>query len=832
MVLEELRYAARSLRAAPEFTVAALATLALAIGANSAIFSVVNGLLLRPLPFPAPDRLAQVSYYVAGMPDNPPIVDVQLFEVWRRGTGEAFSGLAAHTSRELNLTGAGLPDRVRGAVVSAGLFGVLGVEPALGRGFGTADGRPGGPRVAVLSHALWYQRFGADPAILGREVLLDGEATTIVGVMPERFAFPPEADLWLPLSDEPKRVAYFEVVGRLRPGRDTSEAVAAVVAATRRGHAAGELERIAGRYEVVPLMEQLYGGQRPLLAALAGAVVSVLLIACVNLANLELARAAARQREMAIRSAMGAGPWRIARLVLVESVALAVAGGVAGLAVAYGSLPALAALLPEEVRALAVLRVDAAVLAFTLALSVATGVLFGLAPALLAARADLHQPLRVGATLPTARTAGPGAPGGRRLRWLLIVGEVALAQVLLTSALLLAKTFVGLLGTDPGFAVDSVLTLRLSPSEAEYGDAPALDRFTREVAARVEALPGVESAGIIAPIPMGIPGAAVAAELPFVVDGVWAGGLRYGDPGVGAAEYRPLTPGAFDALGLRLVRGRPLAPADSRAGAPLVALVNESGARMVASAAGRRDPLGQRITVGLPLAPELADPTPRRVVGVVENVKEWGLDEPEIATIYVPVAQVPQPIVRLVVRLVPIHLVVRASGHPETVGAAVRGAVWEVDSRQPVTDVRPMREVLSGSLEARRTQALLMGLLALVALVLAVVGISGVVAYLVGQRTREIGIRLAFGATGAGVLRLVVRQGTPSIVAGVLLGSAGSLVVVRALLAADLLHGVGPADPAGLLLAPALLAAVALLAIVLPAGRASRLEPMAALGRE
>ena len=830
-LLKELRHAARGLKGSPVFTGAALITLAFAIGANTAIFSLVDALLIEPLPFREPDRLVQTLYLdpTDKRTEPSPMVTGGHFLDWRRES-RVFSGLAAHTDAVgSSLTGDGPPDRVSGARVTHDLFAILGVEPELGRVFTAAEDRPGGPRVALLSHDLWHRRFGADPAILGREIELDGEATAVVGVMPPELRYPPGAELWRPLALDPadeSLVSFLSTVGRMKEGIGLADVRTDLLRVDRETitgvylRGAGPLPRL--------LEEQLYGEQKPLLAALAGAVAAVLAIACVNLANLQLARAAGRQRELAIRAALGAGPARVARLALVESVLLAVAGGAAGIAVAYGGLPALAALLPEEVVALAApLRIDGTVLAFTLALSVATGLAFGLAPAALAWRPRLLAPLSGGAALATARA------GGFRLRWLLIVSEVALAQVVLAAALLLARSFVGLLGAGLGFDPAPLLTLRLSPSPADLGEVAALDRLAREVVARVERVSGVAAAGIVAPMPLGMGSdVEVAAELPFVVDGIYRDGAVPGDPGVGRVEHRAVTPGLLEALGVRLVAGRSLTAADARPGAPLVAVVN----RRVAAAGWwpGGTPLGQGLLIGLPLAPELADPVPREVVGVVEDVREFGLERrtPEIA--YVPLAQVPQSLAALILELLPVHLVVRVEEGvaPGEVADAVREAVWSVDPRQPITEVRPMREVVGAALAGRRAQALLMGLLALVALILATVGIYGVVSHLVGQRTREIGIRMAFGATSRRVLWALVQQGAPAILAGLMLGSAGSFAAARALAASGMLHGVRAGDPTGLALAPALLAAVALAALTLPVRRASRLPPMVALEDE
>ncbi len=809
---QDLRFALRVLLKHPASTAVAVATLGLAIGANTAIFSVVNGALLRPLPFPEPDRLYQiVRIFQDGSTGTQ---SVPKFVMWRDGT-RTFESMAAYDDlgSGFNLTGEGAPERVIGSRVTRGFFDVLRVQPAIGRGFRPEEDRPGGLRVVVLSHGLWTRRFGADPGVLGREVTLNGEAYTIVGVMPRGFEFPRAVSLWTPLqaNEAGHEIAnYLEVVARLKPGMTVGDASAEMKGFAERYAKAYPDEVAQGEsFGVYRIQDVLYGDLRPALMVLVGAVGFVLLIACVNLANLQLARSAARRREIALRTILGARRSRIVRQLLTESTLLGLAGGGAGLLVAYWTIPALVALGPGAIRGMDV-PIDGTVLAFTAALSLVTGLLFGLVPAVQAARPDLAGAINEGSTRSTS-----GA-GGARTRHLLVMSEVALAIVLLVGASLLIRSFVGLRGIDPGFRTADVLTMKLSLPEAKYGEMPALDRFAEAVVEHAEQVPGVNAAALTVTLPMqGGP------DLPFTIEGRYTRGGN--GEGAGGAQYRPVTRRFFDVLGIPLLRGRGFAESD-RAGAPLVAVINETAARKYWKDA---DPIGQHIWLGQPIAPELADASPREIVGVVRDVREQGLDAAPPAIVYVPLGQMAPPIGRMIVRLLPANVVVRAGVEPASVTAAVERAIWAVDPDQPITNVLRMDEVVSRSLGSREFNMLLVGALAFVALVLAAVGIYGVLSYLVQQRTREIGVRLALGATSGRVLGLVLRQGLTTVAAGVALGLAGAFGLTRLL--RSLVYGVSVRDPLAFAAAPLLLLAVALLSIWLPARRAARVDPIVAL---
>jgi predicted permease len=819
LLIHHLRYAVRNLLRDRGFTAVALLTLALGIGANTAIFSVVNGLLLRPLPFPQPERLVQLERkYRDGQSQS---VAIPKFLYWRDHNG-VFSGLTAYDTlgSGFNLTGVGQPERLTGSRVSREFFSVFGVRPRRGRDFLAEEDRPGGPKVAILSHRLWTRRFGADPAIVGRTLTLNGESYAVVGVMPASFHYPATAELWTPVGIDPasrEKANYLEVTARLKDGVSLERAASELKVMAKRYRAAfpdqmDDAESIGA----VPLRERLYGRLRPALLVLLGAVACVLLIACVNVANLQLARAAARRREMAVRTALGAGAGRIFSLLITESLVLAAAGGAAGLLLGFWlvkplvALSPMAAIDPTGSAGLPPIGIDASVLAFTFGLALLAGLLFGLAPALQAVRSNLREPLQ------EASTRSTGGARGALARRLLVISEVALALVLITGSALLVRSFAGLVGTESGFRPRGVTAMKLSLPEARYGTPAALELFGRQLAERAAAVPGVRSAAVASSLPLEI-----GPDLPFEIEGKWPGGDS--QVGVGEAQFRALTPGYFETLGIPLARGRTFVTADDSRGEP-VAIVNETTARRFWAG---QDPIGQRIRVGLPGTAELADKLPRRVVGVVKDVRETGLDEAAPPILYVPLGQVAPTATAMLVRLLPLSLVVHAEGRPAGLVEALRKEVWAVDPQQPVGAIASMDQIVDRSLGLHRFSMLLMGGLALLALLLAAVGIYGVLSYLVSQRTREIGVRMALGASGRQVLRMVMGQGLLPVLVGVAVGLAGAFALTRLL--STLLVGVSATDPAAFVLAPAVLTAVALLASTLPARRASRLDPILAL---
>lgn len=824
LLWKDLKYAVRMLAKTPAFTAVALVTLTLAIGANTAIFSIVNGMLIQPLPFPDQEELVQLmrGFKEGGLSGS---TSIPKFAYWQENTRDLFDGVAAfdNLGSGFNMAGDGTPERIRGSRVTHEFFGVFGAKPAVGRGFRPEEDRPGAAKVIVLSHGLWTRRFAADRTIVGRTLQLNGEAYTVVGVAPQGFKYPATAELWTPFQMDrtsQDRGHYFEVVGRLKDGVsfDQAKATAAVVGKqfmTSHTDFGSPDETLS----LVTLRDRLYGRLRPVLLILLGAVAFVLLIACVNLANLQLARATARQREVAIRTILGARSSQIVRQLLTESLLLSVIGGLLGLAVGSWILKPLIALSPPDIERLTPIGIDLPVLGFTFALALLAGLLFGLVPAAQAARVDLNEPLKEGSTRST------GGARGNLMRRILVVGQVALALIPLTGAVLLVKSFTGVVRTDPGFDPKNVLTMKLSLPEGRYGKPETIQAFGRDVVERVESLPGVKSASVAMFLPL-----EGGADLPFTIQGKYTGGTSESSPGIGFAQYRASTAGYFDAFGIKAARGRVFSSRDSY-GAPLVVIINEAAVKKFWP---NENPLGQRIHIGPPFVPELGDPTPREIVGIVPDVREVGLEEEAPPIVYVPLEQVPATVLGMVLRLAPVSLVVKSEREVPNLAASVQKEIWAVDAAQPVNDVRLMEEVVSRSLGRQRFAALLLGGLAVLALLLAGVGIYGVLSYLVTQRTREIGVRMALGASARNVLGMVVRQGFLAVLLGVAIGVAGAFALARFLggQIAGLLAGGSATDPVTFVLAPTVLAAVALLASVIPAHRASQMDPLVALRRD
>jgi predicted permease len=812
-ILRDLRYAGRVLWKNRTASVVGFLTLTLAIGATTAIFTVADATLLRTLPFPEGGRLLQLG---RGYPDGVrEAVSPPKFLHWRAEGAGPFAAVAAYESlgSGFNLTGAGRPDRLTGSRVSADFFAALGVAPAMGRDFRRDEDVPHGARVVMLSHALWTRRFGARPDIVGRAVTLNAEPYTVIGVMPERFRFPDTADLWTLFQFDPasrERANYFEVLGRLRPGvtiEQTRTAMTLAMASFRRAH-----PEMVGNNETVgvrPLRERLYGGMRTALYVLLAAVGLVLLIACVNVANLQLAQAGERRHEIALRTALGASSWVIVRQQLVESSLLAMVSGAAGVALAAWGVPALLALSPVDVSQASAIRVDLRVLAAALTLSLVVGLVFGVLPALQAARPHLEEVLRAGGR----RTTSGGVSGW--LRRLLVAGEVALALMLTIGSFLLVKSLAGLQSRSPGFSVERVLTMKISLPEAKYGRGEALARFDEQVEQRLAALPGVKAAALALSLPLEL-----GPELPFTIEGRYVPGS---ESGVANADYRAIGPAYFTALQIPLRRGR-LFDARDRRGTLPVAIVNEAAARRFWPGAS---PIGQRIMLGQPYTPELAETGPREIVGVVADVRENGLAEAAPELLYVPVSQQNDAISALIARLIPMAVVLRGEGAPASLAQAAQQAIWSVDPDQPVTGVRLMEEIVTRSLGSQRFNTVLLGSLAGLALLLAAVGLYGVIAHLVTQQQREIGIRMALGATRSGVVALFIRQSLTLALLGVAGGIAGAFGLTRFLRA--LLTDISATDPWVFVGAPAVLIVVAVAAALWPASRAARVDPARAL---
>jgi putative ABC transport system permease protein len=820
LLLQDLRYAARVLLRKPGFTIVALLTLGLAIGANTAIFSVVNALMLRPLPFPEPHEIVQLE---RGFPDGAsPSVAVPKFLFWREHN-TVFEHVATYDTlgSGFNMTGDGTPERITGSRVSLDFFKVFSATPAAGRAFLPEEDLPGGPKVVVLSHSLWKRRFGGDLSLVGKPVALNGEPYTVVGIMPAGFRYPATAELWTPVGIDPanrEKANYLEISARLKEGVTLEKAQAEMAVLAQQYTKEWPDEMSEGEtVRVETLQQRLYGNLRPALLILLGTVGLVLLIACVNLANLQLARASARRREVAVRIALGAGSRRIMAQLLTESLLLAFAGGALGVLVGAWTIKPLLALSPAAQGAqiggasLPEIGIDGTVLLFAFGVSLLSGLLFGLAPALQAARPNLNDPLKQD----SARSTGGRA--GRIARIALVTAEVAVALLVVTGAALLARSFSGVISTDPGFKPEGVMTLKLSLPEARYGTPAAIEQFSRQVRERLASLPGVRSAAVATSLPLEL-----GPDLPFAIEGRYTGG----EEGVGDAQFRTSTAGYFETLGIRLLQGRFLTDQDGASSEP-VALINEAAVRRFWPEGGA---LGARITMGKPFVPELADAQPRRIVGIVKDVREVGLDRDAPPIVYIPIGQVNPQMALLFVRLLPASVVVRTDRNASGLLKGIQREIWAVDPQQPITNVATMEEIVARSVGGHRFNMVLMSALAFLALVLAGVGIYGVLSYLVTQRTREIGVRMALGATAWQVLALILRQGMVAVGIGVALGLG--LVLAGTRLLRSLLVGVSATDPLTFVAAAVALTAVALIATSIPARRASAMDPLHALRRE
>jgi putative ABC transport system permease protein len=806
-VWRDLRYAARNLSKSAGFTAVAVLTLAIGIGANTAIFSVVNAVLLKPLPFPEPDRLVRVyesDEAVQGTASPPNFVD------WQRDNS-VFESMGAYVGTTVALTGVGEAKRVAGSAVTGDFFSVLRTAPLLGRGISPAEATPGQERVVVLSHDLWQRIFGADPEILDRLVELEGRAYTVIGVMPPGFEYPAGAELWVPLAFTEEELAtqrgahYLDVIARLASGVTVEQASTEMAAIARRLELRYSDTNTGASAAARGLREALVGDVRPALLILLGAVGFVLLIACVNVANLLLARTAGRRRELAVRSALGAGRGRLVRHVLSESVLLALVGGAAGVLLAVLGLKVLLALPVESVPRLEGAGLDGTVLAFTFFASALTGVLFGLLPAVKAGLAsDLTGALKSGGAAVTADRAG------RRTRGALVVTEMAFAVLLLTGAGLLLKSFVALQRVDPGFEPQGVLTFDMALPSARYAKPQQARAFFAELEERIAALPGVESVAGVTGLPLSGFNYTISVER---VDGAPA----YDHPGnARSTQLRVITPGYFHTMGIPLLAGRALNAVD-RDGAPLAVVVNESAARLLWPG---DDPLGHRFELGTTFG--LGGPRAGgTVVGVAADIRHYGLGEPTKPEVFIAHSQFPVDFM---------SMTVKTSVPPQTLVAAIRGDVREMDSGLPLDQVRTMEEWVAASVAQPRFYMLLLGVFAAAALVLAAIGIYGVLAYAVRQQASEIGIRRALGAGAGDVVRRVVGTAMALAGGGLVAGLLASFALTRLL--SGLLYGVSATDPwtfAGVAL---LLGAVALLASLIPAQRAARVDPVVALREE
>ncbi|MGH9970968.1 MAG: ABC transporter permease [Pyrinomonadaceae bacterium] len=803
-LLRDLKFSARSLLKRPTLSFIAILTLAIGIGANSAIFSVVNSLLLKPLPFPELDRLVAVweKQPSRGVERNE--ASMANYLDWR-AQNQTFESLGLYRWWSCNLTGLETPERVQGFLVTGNFLDVLGTKPSIGRGFRSDEDQPGKDPVAILTYGLWQRRFGGDPGIVNKTITLNGVTRTVIAVMPEGFNYPAGAEVLAPLTLTPelarsRQSHSYYVVGRLKPGVTLASAQA-------------DLDIIASRLEkeyaesntgwgviAYPIVENTVRLYKTAILALMAAVGFVLLIVCANVANLMLARAAGRQKEMALRAALGASRWRLVRQLLTESIILSLIGGTFGILIAYWGVDLLRTLNPGEAAKFAPgwdrLGVSLPVLGFNLGLSLFSGFLFGLAPAWQISKTDLNGALKEGGR---QTSSGP-----HRLRGLLVISEVALSLMLLVSAGLLMRSFVSLLKTNPGFNPDNLMTMHLVLPVAKYPENPQRASFFSELVTRVEAVPGVQSAALVNYLPLGGSNSSDA----FLIEG--APEPPPGQDFIG--RYRVCTPRYFETMGIPIVKGRGFTDQD-RADAPLVIIVNETLAKRFWSdttALGKR----MRFTGPPDKAPWM------EVVGVAQDVKH-DLNIPVTPDFYLPHAQDPwQSMV----------LVAKTKVDPISLAGPLRQQVWSLDKDQPVYDVRTMDQVRAFSVSLYSFSSVSIGIFAGVALILAAIGIYGVMSYAVTQRTQEIGIRMALGARAADVLKLVVTNGMSLALIGVVLGLAGAFALTRLL--ATLLVGVTPTDSLTFSIVTAGLLLVALLACYLPARRATKVDPLVALRYE
>ncbi len=799
---QDLKYGARQLRRNPGFTAVAVLTLALGIGANTAIFSAVNAVLLQPLPFRQPERLVFMTEKTAA--GNRMSVAYPNFRDWQERS-QSFSEMACFRSSSFNLTGIDQPVRLRGQMVSWNFFQLLGTTPQLGRLFTPSDDQRGTERTVIIGHGLWTERFGGDAKAIGRTVILDGDPFTVIGVLPPNFEFLRADDVYLPVglyltpeSGMLDRGNHFSLygLGRLKQAMGT-------------GQAREEMERLAAQLEreypstnsgngamVQPLQEVFVEDIRTSLLVLMGAVGFVLLLACVNLANLLLARATFRRRELAIRLALGASRWAVIRQLLIEGLLTSGLGGLAGLLLAVWFTEALLALAPPGIPRLGQTALDGAVLGFALVLSVLTGILFGLMPALQASRGALHDDLKQG-----ARTAGAGGEGTRTL---LLVAEVGLALLLLSGAGLMVRSVVALVRVDPGFNAENLLTMRFILPQTDY---PAAQRrlFYRECLSRVSALPGVRAAGLTLSLP--------------IEGSNWGSVFIVGDQPVPeraqlpSAAFNPVSPGYFETMQIRLLKGRTFTQADNEQGVT-VTVINETLAKRFWP---NQDPIGKRLKQGWP-----ENPNPwREVVGVVADVKLNGVDQATPMQAYLPLEQEPAR---------SLALVVRTTGKPLQLGSAAEQAIHSIDRNLPVFSIRSLDQVFGSSIQRQRLLMTLLSGISGLALILAAIGIYGVIAYNVAHRTQEIGVRMALGAQQKDVLRLILKQGLKVTLAGAVLGLIGAFTLTRWLEA--LLFRIEPTDGITLVAVTLLVVGVALIACWVPARRAMRVDPMTALRYE
>ncbi len=804
-MLSDLRYALRQLIKNPGFTTVAIMTLALGIGANTAIFTVFNAVLLQPLPFEKPEQLVRI-YNSAAQLERGPVSPANFLD-WR-AQNRVFQSIAAYAGSDYTLLGRDLPERLLGARVTAGFFDLLGVQPSLGRIFRVEEDSSGRNQVVILNHDFWQMHFGGRREIIGQILTLNDKPFTVIGVMPAGFSYPsPKIEFWTPMAFPPEEKAvrdtnYLSVIARLKESVTPGQASAQMNLLARQIAQQHPELNTGDQLELISLTEATVGEIRPVLWILSGAVGFVLLICCANVANLLLARAAQRQKEIAIRSAIGATRTQLVRQLLIESLLLALLGGALGCVLGGWGIDLLLALKPENLPRFEQVRLAWPVFLFTAGISLATGFFFGLAPALQATNPRLNETLKEG------DRGGTSGPARHRVRDLLVIAEVALSLLLLVGAGLLIRSFVRLRAVDPGFRPEHVLTVSIPLPASRYPDPAQQARFFQRLLKRVRELPGVRSAGAVTDVPL--------------FGGSSTGFDVEGRPLARPTErpmtdFRGASPDYFQTMGIDLVAGRTFTP-DDKAGAPPVAVINQTLARRFF---GKENPIGKRIG--------LSRPTDwREIVGVVRDVRNYGLAEEVRPEVYLPYLQnSPDYLAGSASWMV---MVVRTESDPLGYLAAIKGALHKIDPDQPVASIRPMTAYVAQSVAERRFNMLLLAVFAGLALVLATVGIYGVISYSVAQRQREVGIRMALGAPTANVLGLIVRQGMRPVLVGLLAGILAAAAMTRFM--RSLLFQVSAIDPLVFGAVALVLALVAVIACFFPARRAARLDPLIALRAE